>query len=115
MRLQRGDSTEKRYAWLEEHFATRHAGRALPYPCLIDGCSLRFSFKRSLEDHLRGGHDRQHANNCRTYKRQHTSLSDRANATFNGVDECKRAKRRVDSYFVPPIGKNLFRHNMIFV
>ncbi|VDM46348.1 unnamed protein product [Toxocara canis] len=48
----------KMFLWLEDHFATRHAGKAQPYRCLIEGCSLRFTLKRALEDHLRSGHEK---------------------------------------------------------
>lgn len=46
------------FVWLEEHFTTRHAGKAQPYMCLIEGCALRFTLKRSLEEHLRTGHEK---------------------------------------------------------
>uniref|UniRef100_A0A915PN52 C2H2-type domain-containing protein n=1 Tax=Setaria digitata TaxID=48799 RepID=A0A915PN52_9BILA len=57
MGLSRGDF-QKQFIWLEEHFTTRHAGKAQPYMCLIEGCSLRFTLKRSLEEHLRTGHEK---------------------------------------------------------
>ncbi|KAM3715718.1 Zinc finger protein jing [Dirofilaria immitis] len=65
MGLSRGDF-QKQFIWLEEHFTTRHAGKAQPYMCLIEGCSLRFTLKRSLEEHLRTGHEKAKA------KRSHT-------------------------------------------
>ncbi|VDK61824.1 unnamed protein product [Onchocerca ochengi] len=65
MGLSRGDF-QKQFIWLEEHFTTRHAGKAQPYMCLIEGCSLRFTLKRSLEEHLRTGHEKSKA------KRPHT-------------------------------------------
>ncbi|VDK77463.1 unnamed protein product [Litomosoides sigmodontis] len=57
MGLSRGDF-QKQFLWLEEHFRTRHAGKAQPYMCLMEGCSLRFTLKRSLEEHLRTGHEK---------------------------------------------------------
>ncbi|CAG9534738.1 unnamed protein product [Cercopithifilaria johnstoni] len=57
MGLSRGDF-QKQFIWLEEHFTTRHAGKAQPYMCLIEGCSSRFTLKRSLEEHLRTGHEK---------------------------------------------------------
>ncbi|KHN85327.1 Zinc finger protein jing [Toxocara canis] len=57
MVMSRGD-IKKQFLWLEDHFATRHAGKAQPYRCLIEGCSLRFTLKRALEDHLRSGHEK---------------------------------------------------------
>lgn len=65
MGLSRGD-IQKQFVWLEEHFTTRHAGKAQPYMCLIEGCALRFTLKRSLEEHLRTGHEKARA------KRPHT-------------------------------------------
>ncbi|KAL3994223.1 hypothetical protein ACH3XW_20865 [Acanthocheilonema viteae] len=57
MGLSRGNF-QKQFIWLEEHFTTRHAGKAQPYMCLIEGCSSRFTLKRSLEEHLRTGHEK---------------------------------------------------------
>lgn len=57
MGMSRGDA-KKQFIWLEDHFTTRHAGKAQPYPCLIEGCSQRFTLKRALEDHLRSGHEK---------------------------------------------------------
>ncbi|VDO44731.1 unnamed protein product [Brugia timori] len=65
MGLSRGDF-QKQFVWLEEHFTTRHAGKAQPYMCLIEGCSLRFTLKRSLEEHLRTGHEKVKAKRCHT-------------------------------------------------
>ncbi|EJW88445.1 zinc finger protein [Wuchereria bancrofti] len=65
MGLSRGDF-QKQFIWLEEHFTTRHAGKAQPYMCLIEGCSLRFTLKRSLEEHLRTGHEKVKAKRCHT-------------------------------------------------
>ncbi|VDN37466.1 unnamed protein product [Gongylonema pulchrum] len=53
--------TKGRFIWLEEHFTTRHAGKAQPYMCLIEGCTLRFTLKRALEEHLRTGHEKAKA------------------------------------------------------
>ncbi|MFH4974867.1 hypothetical protein AB6A40_001576 [Gnathostoma spinigerum] len=57
MRMSRGNP-EKQVAWLKDHYTTRHAGKAQPFRCLIDGCNHRFTLKRSLEDHLRCGHEK---------------------------------------------------------
>uniref|UniRef100_A0A914ZT64 C2H2-type domain-containing protein n=1 Tax=Parascaris univalens TaxID=6257 RepID=A0A914ZT64_PARUN len=57
MAMSRGD-LKKQFLWLEDHFTTRHAGKAQPYRCLIEECTLRFTLKRALEDHLRSGHEK---------------------------------------------------------
>ncbi|VDN08447.1 unnamed protein product [Thelazia callipaeda] len=71
MGLSRGDY-QKQFVWLEEHFTTRHAGKAQPYMCLIEGCSSRFTLKRLLEEHLRTGHEKAKV------KRGHTEEGDLA-------------------------------------
>uniref|UniRef100_A0A914WIR3 C2H2-type domain-containing protein n=1 Tax=Plectus sambesii TaxID=2011161 RepID=A0A914WIR3_9BILA len=83
MKLERGE-VDKRYAWLEDHFTTRHPGRALPYPCLIAGCQQRFSFKRALADHLRSGHEKLRA----------AAKRDNSDSSAACDDSQKRLKRR---------------------
>lgn len=55
MFLKRGDQ-EKKICWLIDHYRTRHARSANPFHCVIEGCQMRFSTTRRLEEHVRLEH-----------------------------------------------------------
>uniref|UniRef100_A0A0K0DD62 C2H2-type domain-containing protein n=1 Tax=Angiostrongylus cantonensis TaxID=6313 RepID=A0A0K0DD62_ANGCA len=42
--------------WLMDHYRTRHARAANPFHCVIEGCQMRFSTTRRLEEHVRLEH-----------------------------------------------------------
>ncbi|KAI6242662.1 Zinc finger protein jing [Aphelenchoides fujianensis] len=56
MSLKRG-TPDKKFDWLRSHFRARHAPKAQPIRCLMDGCPIRFQTEKALHAHLLHSHD----------------------------------------------------------